>query len=205
MPHRIDIDSIHAESFLLLNLAYAAPVYSERHPGVFRDDDESGDDAYYVSWLRYMLSEKLLTIAIKARILMDILHDEQRIYSEAAEEPPFDLAKLQASAISTRQIAFYDTGKRARDLRDCCNRVIHASEIIPSVAPSREEIDRGAPSVQGVIRYWNGEVVLHGEERGTPWIFTLCISDFCLAMEAFLCIVEESVDLHRIYKYDNQL
>ncbi|MEY2428369.1 MAG: hypothetical protein QOJ40_1254 [Verrucomicrobiota bacterium] len=31
MPHRIDIDSIHQDIFLLLNLCYASEEFSKRH------------------------------------------------------------------------------------------------------------------------------------------------------------------------------
>ena len=31
MPHRIDIDSIHEDAFLLLNLCYASKEFSQMH------------------------------------------------------------------------------------------------------------------------------------------------------------------------------
>lgn len=206
MPHRIGIDSIHEELFLLLNLAYAAPSYAQQHPGVFQDDDETGDDEYYVPWLRYMISEKLLTAATKMRVVMNMLREEQGLYTDCDEDRPFDLQKMERRATGSRSVGAYVRGTGACDIRDCCNRIIHASDVLPVVSPPRNDsVNDAANALNRPVRYWSGGVTLFGEQNGTPWEFTLAVPDFCLVVEEFLSLIESEVDWHRMFKYDNLL
>jgi hypothetical protein len=204
VPHRIGIDSIHEELFLLLNLAYAAPAYAQQHPGVFQDDDETGDDEYYVPWLRYVISEKLLIAATKMRVVMEMLREEHKLYSDDDEELPFDLVGMQQRAIGSHAVGMYVQGNGSCDIRDCCNRIIHANDVLPVVTPPRND-DEGTNASNRLVRHWTGDVTLLGEKNGTPWEFTLVVSAFCLATEEFLALIETDVDWHRMFKYDNLL
>ena len=202
MPHRIDLDSIHQELFLLLNLAYAAPVYSKRHPSVFQQDIATEAHEYYVHWLRFILSEKLLIIAVKVRVVLDMLQAEENFYFSEGEDAPFNIATMQKRGIGNHKVGNYVKGKGACDLRDCCNRIVHADEIIPEVVPSPEIDNSDIDPAMLAPNCWSGSVNLSGRKGHESWVFSLVVSAFCITMERFLNIVENDVDWHRMYKYD---
>ncbi|MDB5730183.1 MAG: hypothetical protein JWQ03_78 [Variovorax sp.] len=63
MIHRVDIDSIHRNVFLLLNLCYAVETFGKTHDLFIYDETDPVNSPYYVGWLKFTLSEKLIDVA----------------------------------------------------------------------------------------------------------------------------------------------
>ena len=77
MPHRIDIDGISRNLFLLRNLAFASPSLCQTYRlDRCQDLDTPLGWSYYLGWLKSSVSEMLLKTAIKTRVIEDFLRQE---------------------------------------------------------------------------------------------------------------------------------
>jgi hypothetical protein len=182
MPHRIDIDSIHEDAFLLLNLCYAGKEFSQKHKLNPSDDTRGVGYAYYFGWLKFQLSEKLIACAVKTRITLDFLKDE---------DSDVDLVGEDREICNRHHIGRLEGDSVTLSVREVRNKVIHAD----SVSPDSEAYD-------GECERWNGWLSLHGAKGSTEWHLYLDLAAFCLALDELIVFLEESYDWHRVYKYD---
>ncbi|MBU4486496.1 MAG: hypothetical protein KKD38_06165, partial [Candidatus Delongbacteria bacterium] len=155
-------------------------------------DSENKDQFYYSSWLRYTLSEKLLIVTTKIRTIMDILIEDQRFFQENGEEPYIEISKIEKSVSEGRKIGKYLEGNGPCTIRDCCNRIIHASTIHPNISYAKDAYDK-LFSFNKNLKCWNGMLFLYGEKNGKNWKFELSVADFCIVLESFLSKIETEI------------
>lgn len=182
MPHRIDIDSIHEDIFLLLNLCYASKEFSLKHkldPGI---DGRGVGHSYYFGWLKSLLSEKLITCATKTRITLDFLKDEDSEVNLVAE----DLKICNRHSIGTLQ-----GDSAVLSIREVCNKVIHALSVSPEVETQEGECER-----------WTGRINLRGTKGSLEWTLHLDLAEFSLALDELIDFLEENYDWYDIYNFD---
>ena len=194
MPHRIDIDGISKDLFILQNLSLASRSFCEKYRiNQYSEVESEFDWYYYLGWLKAIVSEKLIVCAIKVRIMRDFLR-------EVDEE--IDFADLDQRAGSGLVLGQFHAGSDPLTLREACNKIIHATEVnlvwedVASGADDEREGDENRPE------YWNGSVMLEGSKGNREWKLELYVVDFCIALERLLSELGANVDWYHIYKYD---
>ena len=193
MPHRIDIDGISENLFILQNLSLASRSFCEKYRINQYSEEESEFDWYYLGWLKSIVSEKLIDCAIKVRILQDFLREE---------DEEIDFADLDQRACSDLVLGQFHAGSDPLTLREACNKIIHATKVnlvwkdVASGADDERAADEYRPE------YWNGSVMLEGSKGNREWKLELYVVDFCIALERLLSELGDRVDWYHIYKYD---
>ena len=194
MPHRIDIDSISENLFILQNLSLASRSFCEKYRiNQYSEEELEFDWYYYMGWLKSIVSEKLIDCAIKVRILQDFLREE---------DEEIDFADLDQRACSDLVLGQFHAGSDPLTLREACNKIIHATKVnlvwkdVASGAEDEREADEDRPE------YWNGSVMLEGSKGNREWKLELYVVDFCIALKRLLSELGDSVDWYHIYKYD---
>jgi hypothetical protein len=187
MPHRIDIDGISRNLFILINLAYASEHFCEE-ARVNRSDGDAKTFgwSYYIGWLKSTVSEVLIETAIKYRILQDFLQDE--------DFGPVDFSDLDKRARGDMLVGRFFPSGEALPLREACNKIIHAKEVRLSWISRRHD--------EGSYEFWNGDVFLEGQKGQVYWECELYAVNFCIALQHSLSLLEDLVDWHDVYKYD---
>lgn len=194
MPHRIDIDGISENLFILQNLSLASRTFCEKYRiNRYSEGKSEFDWYYYLGWLKSIVSEKLIECGIKVRILQDFLREE---------DEGIDFADLDQRACSGLALGQFHLGSDPLTLREACNKILHATEVklVWKDVASEEEDEREADEDRP--EYWNGSVMLEGTKGNREWKLELYIVDFCRALERLLSELGDSVDWYHIYKYD---
>jgi hypothetical protein len=205
MPHRVDIDSIHQNSFLLLNIAYGAKEFARTHD-LASDDDYPITGGYYVGWLKFTLSEKLIDTAIKTRIILDMVRAEEKQYEAGGEKYVVDSRDLDKKISSKYNIAGVVEGDAEITVRECCNKIIHALDIQPIYEGGDDDhfLDEESEAKRE-WKYWGGSLDLSGLKGQEEWHFELHVSDFCTALEELVSELEGSVDWQSLHYDDDAL
>ena len=201
MPHRIDIDSIRQNLFVLMHLAYGAEHFAKKHD-LEAVDEENGpiNRGYYEGWLKYTLSEKLLEVSVKTRVILDIVGAEEKRYAEDGEAYSVDLAALDKEISEKHSIAGSSTGGKVT-LRECCNKVIHAAEIHPIFHASDDEHENDEElESKRELTYWSGSLDMSGTHHYGDWHYQLEIPEFCAGLEELLSVLEAEVDWYSIHQ-----
>ncbi len=187
MPHRIDIDGISKRLFILNNLVFASKSFCETFQ-VDRVDEEDkpfGWD-YYFGWLKSTVSESLLDTAIKIRVMQDFLKYEKFGATNFKD--------IEDRAISGTVVGSFLPSLKKLSVRETCNKIIHAVEMRLVWIDGRKD--------DGSYEFWNGNVMLEGVKENKNWECELYVNNFCVVIERLLSILENEVDWHHIYKYD---
>ena len=202
MPHRVDIDSIHQNSFLLLNLAYGAKEFARSHD-LGSDDCDPISGGYYLGWLKFTLSAKLIDTAIKTRIILDMIRAEEKRYEEDGEKYVVNSRELDRTISNSYNLGASIEGEEAITVRECCNKIIHALDIRPIYEVGDEDhyLDEELETKRQ-WKYWDGSLDLSGLKGKEEWHFELHVSDFCTALEELISALEGSVDW-RSLQYDD--
>lgn len=202
MAHRVDVDSIHRNIFILLNICYAAENFGRNHDLSTYEETDPINGPYYVGWLKFTLSEKLIDIAIKTRILLDIVRSEEVRYRKTGEEYFINSYSLDKEVVGQYNIgAFIGSGEELT-IRESCNKIIHAADIRPLL--ERGDGDHALDEESVIKRewlYWNGAVDLKGSKGKEEWEVTLHVPDFCQALDLFVTRIETELDWSSIH-YD---
>lgn len=187
MPHRIDIDGISRNLFFLKNMAFASQPFCENfRVDRMNDEDKPFGWGYYLGWLKSSVSEMLIEVSIKFRVLQDFLKNED--FGKAEFE------KLEKKAIPDGKVGLYLPSLAALPIREACNKIIHATEVRLTWINTKDE--------EGAYEYWNGNVILQGEKGSQGWECEVDVICFCIAMERLLDCLSTEVDWHHIYEYD---
>lgn len=197
MPHRVDIDSIHQNLFLLLNICYAAQAFAQNHDLESSDGLEIVDGQYYFGWLRFTLSDKLIDIAAKTRIILDMVRAEEESYRADGEKFSVDSRALDRKICDQYIIGFFIGADDPVTLRESCNKIIHALDIRPIFEKSDEDhvLDEESDDKRD-WKYWKGILELRGQKGKDEWCFTLHLGQFCVALEELITQLEHEVDWH---------
>lgn len=189
MPYRIDIDGIHKNLFLLNNLSFSSKNFCEKYLIHRENETESEYNwQYYLGWLKFVVSDILIDSSIKFRTMQDIIHSEDEEYN-------FD----RMNDIIFKDLSICETNNIQGGIRGICNKIIHANEI----TLVWEEVHLNVNSNNGKqYEYWNGDINLDGRHRNQKWEIILHISEYCLAMERAITLLEDTIDWHHLYKYD---
>ncbi len=203
MPHRVDIDSIHQNSFLLLNIAYGAKEFAQSHD-LTSNNDYPITSEYYIGWLKYTLSEKLIDTAIKTRIILDMIQTTEKRHEQDGEKYIVNSRELDKNISSRYNIASLVEGDTANTIRECCNKIIHALDIQPIYEDGDEDhyLDEESKAKRH-WKYWSGSLDLAGTKGSEKWLLELHVSDFCTALEELISELEESVDWQSLQYNDD--
>jgi hypothetical protein len=187
MPHRIDIDGISRNLFVLRHLAVGSRPVCQ---GLRIDRSDEGDKPfgwnYYLGWLKFIVSQTLIETAIKVRIMQDFL--------KADPEDGTDLVPIESKINAVHVVGHFVPDLSPLPIREACNKIIHASEVTLVWIDASDD--------EGMYEFWNGTVTLDGCRGADPWSCQLYTAVFCTALDEFLLQIEEKVDWHHIYKYD---
>lgn len=172
---------------MLRNLAFASPSLCRTYRiDRCQDPDTPLGWSNYLGWLKPIVSEVLLEIAIKIRVIEDFLRQE--------EFGAVDFTRLAESVAGKLVLARYLPSQEPIPLRECCNKIIHAVEVSLKWISTRDD--------DGGYEYWNGEVALDGSKGKDQWSCELYVVEFTERIDALLVSLEEKVDWHHVYKYD---
>ncbi len=200
MAHRVDLDSIHQNVFILLNICYAAKAFAQSHDLSSYEEMDPINGPFYVGWLKFTLSEKLIDLAIKTRILLDLVREEEARYKETGEAYVIDSRALDSEIAEKYNIGFFVGSDNEVSIRESCNKIIHALEIRPILERGDDErvLDEKSEQKREWL-YWGGVLDLSGTRGKEKWAFTLHVSVFCRALEEFVQQIECSVDWKSIH------
>ncbi|WP_156970060.1 hypothetical protein [Arenimonas malthae] len=184
-----------------MHLAYGAKPFAQDQ-SVESDDEDDGpiNRGYYEGWLRYTLSEKLIEVSIKTRVVMDMIVHEKKRWEADGEVYPVDPERLDQEISEKHPIASASSGVRIT-VRECCNKIIHASEIAPIYEVADEE--HNGDEEAGLKRqwsYWTGGLDLTGTHQGAEWHYQIEVAEFCSALVELLSDLEDQVDWNAIDK-----
>lgn len=203
MPHHVDIDSIHQNIFLLLNICYGAKTFAQEHDLESDDAAKPIGSTFYSGWLKFSLSEKLIDTAIKTRIILDMVQAEEKQYEAHSERHMVNTRELDRKISEQYNIGYFTEDNVPVNLRESCNKIIHALDIQYIHESGEEEHDLDEESEdKREWWYWEGVVGLTGHVNNKEWYLTLHIAEFCLALEELISHLESSVDwqtLHNDY------
>ena len=187
MPHRIDIDGISRNLFVLKHLAVGSRhVCQELRIDRSDENDKPFGWNYYFGWLKFIVSQTLIETAIKVRIMQDFLKSDW--------EDGVDLSPIESQINAAHDVGHFVADLSPLPIREACNKIIHASEVALVWIDAIDD--------DGQYEFWNGTVNLDGCKGEVSWSCQLYTSVFCTALDEFLLKVEEKVDWHHIYKFD---
>lgn len=191
MAHRLDVDSIHQNVFILLNVCYAAKPFAQQN------DLTVGENSYvygsfYLPWLRSIVSEKLIDISIKMRIIFDMIRSYENEQGEGGEDYYRELKRTDREICEGYNIgSFIDTDEELT-IREACNKIIHALDLRFITEKGEEDHVFDEESEQKRDwNYWSGSIDLMGEKGQGSWTVFLHVSEFCRAVEDFLVLLED--------------
>lgn len=192
MPHRIDIDGIHQNLFILQNLVFGSKIFCTTYHINRMNESYDFNWDYYLGWLKSIVSEKLIESSIKMRILQDFLHDQDSsIDFKVIEE-------VACSNINIGSIIIADSVEPLT-IRESCNKIIHALEMN---LQWREILLRKKKKGEFNPEFWSGVVELHGKKGSKEWLTLVNVIDYCVAIERVLIHLENNIDWNHVYKYD---
>ena len=94
MPHKVNIDSIYENIFLLVNVCFGAKAFAKSRDLSYENEDEVLGGHFYYGWLQAVVSEKLIDTSIKSRIVFDIVMSQQQEFEEDGSGHGFDLREV---------------------------------------------------------------------------------------------------------------
>jgi hypothetical protein len=174
--HQIDVQSMRRLGFEIVNIIEASATLAQSFEAEELEAKRSLDLADYpLLALHLELAEGQLSQLLLQLCLMVRTHDDVMAASTAAET---HLAQAKKTDGSNYIGSIAGDGKF--DLREACNKVIHAAEI----RAVYERIDRapaepnGADKLDQDVWYLTSEVELKGTQHGKAWQATLHTQDF---------------------------
>jgi hypothetical protein len=150
------------------------------------DEDKPFGWGYYLGWLKSSVSEMLIEVSIKFRVLQDFLKNEDFGLEE--------FKKLEKKAIPDVVVGRNLPPLSALPIRESCNKIIHATEVRLIWIDAKDE--------EEAYEYWNGNVILQGKKGSQVWECEIDVVCFSIAMERLLDCLSTEVDWHHIYEYD---
>lgn len=169
MSHHLDLDGVLEKLVLLQHFSYGSKDYcNERLAGSEEDMGDQELDEYW-GWVKGITSIYLLECAIRMRILLDIIMEGERVAKVEA---------IDAAARSGLVIGELLEGNFELTLREVCNKVIHARNVIP--------VWKSATQAPKEFRYWSGSLELAGKKSGREWRLVLHVAPWARSVQRFL-------------------
>jgi hypothetical protein len=158
---------------LLQHFAHGSEQYCrERLIGSANDPGDGALDQYW-GWVKGLVSAYTLECSVRLRVLLDAV----------AGKPEADMiASLDATARSGLVIGRVVDGKFELTLRETCNKIIHATKVIPVWTT---DIERDVK-----FKYWSGKYDLSGTKGDESWRLILHVAPWARSIERFLSEAE---------------
>ena len=194
MPHLIDYAAIEDKIFVLIHLCGGSPLVCLNYKiGRSSKVYDAYDWLEYQGRLKVIVSNNLIEIAIKVRMLEDFIRlelDEDDILDPAG----IDLKKKDEEARSGLEIGRFVEGQGTLTLRESFNKIVHATDaklIWAEPEDTEEEVE-----------WWCGEYSLFGRMRGKVWHVELYVADWCLAVRKYIDLLHQDIEWKYILRRD---
>ncbi len=179
MSHPIYYNSIVHEAYYLEQLASASQTHVSMLLDSFSSDKEYSysisefeiEHANYIEWLIETVSSHLILCATRTRVLQDS-------YDFSIEHNPNYSADREAYEYFD-SIVEVQKGDFNPSLRECCNKIIHATTYNLEFAKSESGAD-----------YWTGKCVLEGRYNKKEWRISVNVTKFCFSLRHFIDIIK---------------
>ena len=178
MSHSLDFVGLNEKLFLLRHFAAGNKEFSRRecqYQGTQADPSVDWDE--YAGRLRYIVSNELIEIAAKFRVIQD---------TAAAQVPSDYLRELDANHFDS--VGHVLEGDVRLTLRESCNKIIHAMKFELVFQNARSRVPRHLYS------FWNGICQLSGHQAKNNWRVALDVYRWSEAMDNFLNDLSQEVD-----------
>jgi len=175
VSHLLDLEGVVEKLVLLQHFAHGSEQYCrERLIGSKHDAGDGALDEYW-GWVKGLVSAYTLECSIRLRVLLDAV----------AGRPEADkIASLDAAARSGLVIGQVVHGKFELTLRETCNKIIHARQVIPVWATG---IERDVE-----FKYWSGDYDLSGTKGDESWRLILHVAPWARSVKRFLAEAESA-------------
>lgn len=180
MTHSLDFVGLNEKLFLLRHFVAGNKEFSRReqhYQGTQTSASEDWDN--YAGRLRYILSNDLIEIAAKLRVIQDTV---------ASQVAPAYLRELDIACMNGRNIGTVLTGDFNLTLRESCNKIIHATTFNLVFQNARSTVPRHLYS------YWNGICQFSGIHSKKHWRVALDVYRWADAMDYFVEDLSVNVD-----------
>jgi len=174
MSHSIDLDGILEKLVLLQHYSLGSKSYCEdRSVGSEKDIGDYELDKYW-GWTKGIVSNFILECSIKQRVIQDTFKDSESMFKT-----------LDKNACEGLIIGEITKGNFELTLRESCNKIIHAVNVVPSWNTENPE-----------FHYWSGKYHLTGMYNKLEWKITLDIYQWAKAYEKFIELFESTDEFH---------
>jgi hypothetical protein len=180
MSHSLDFVGLDKKLFFLRHLIAGNKEFSRReqhYQGTKSDRNEEWD--HYAARLRYIVSNELIEIAAKLRVIQD---------TAVSQVSPDYLRDLDAECLGNKGVGAVLVGNFSLTLRESCNKIIHANTFELIFQNARSTIPRH------VYTHWNGICQLAGNHLKKQWRIALDVYRWSDAMDYFLQELAGNVD-----------
>ena len=180
MSHSLDFVGINEKLFLLRHFVAGNKEFSRRekhYQGTQSSPSEDWDN--YSQHLRYIVSNDLIEIAAKVRVIQDTV---------SPQLPSEYLRELDAEYTSPKGIGTVLAGDFPLTLRESCNKIIHATTFNLVFQNARSTVPRH------VYSHWNGICHLEGTHLKRNWRVALDVYRWADALNYFLEDLAGNVD-----------
>ncbi|MFM4728383.1 hypothetical protein ACEUDQ_15370 [Aeromonas caviae] len=180
MSHQIYYGAIEDDLFHLEIIAHASRAKAEYYRTIYSTDKSHpeflSEFEHELStnkgFLEFFVSDYLIKCSTRTRIIQD-----SNIFQ--TEDPDYSPDKEAYEAY--RETAKCIKGNVKLSIRECCNKIIHAKEVVLCY----DQFD------DGIGEYWNGFCRLSGDHQGRDWLIEIDIKKWVLAMKHYLDIIKE--------------
>lgn len=180
MTHSLDFVGINKKLFLLRHLIAGNKEFSRREQHYQGTQAEPSEDwAHYAARLRYIVSNDLIEIAAKFRVMQDTASMQLSVAS---------LGELDRSCLGNKGVGTVLEGEVELTLRESCNKIIHATKFQLIFQNARSTVPRHLYS------YWNGVCQFSGSQGKKNWRIALDVYRWADAMDCFLEELSGNVD-----------
>ncbi|BAX81339.1 hypothetical protein [Labilibaculum antarcticum] len=182
MSHFIDLDGILEKLVLLQHFSYGSERYcSDRLIGSIEDQGGYEEDNYW-GWTKSLVSNYILECSIKLRVIQDTFNVNYSIIQDSNTGKDINLNLFDQKACNKLIIGEIIKGNFKLNLRESCNKIIHAVNVKPLWAKS---------SNNGIeYQYWNGKIQLTGAHGKSKWLMILDVAQWARAYENFIELLE---------------
>lgn len=180
MSHSLDFVGLDEKLFLLPHFITGNREFSRRerqYQGTQGEPSIDWDE--YAARIRYIVSNELIEIAAKFRVIQD---------AAAEQVDPEYLRELGEECAKPRKIGTVLEGELDLTLREACNKIIHAKNF--------QLIFQNARSAQPryLYSYWNGICQLSGSYSRKRWRVALDVYRWSESMNFFIDDLADNVE-----------
>lgn len=180
MSHSPDFIGLNEKLFLLRHFIAGNKEFSRRekqYQGTKTDASDDWDN--YAARLRYVVSNDLIEIAAKFRVIQDMA---------ASQVSPDYLRELDEACMNGKSIGTVLGGDVTLTLRESCNKIIHATSFGLVFENDRSAVPRHLYS------YWNGICQCAGTHSKRQWRVAIDVYRWADAMDHFLEDLADNID-----------